>query len=126
MKRISLFVVHSYSPKGFPFRKKTFPLIGRSCAFGMKKNGFSTVQKDASAYVGRDKKIFKNFIFAPRPLRILLRSDAGFELALFGFVLALFGFVLAGIGGHGQEGQDNLRIKHASRLKKTGKMSKNE
>ncbi len=82
------------------------------------KNGFSTVQKNASAYVGRDKKILKNFIFAPRPLRILLRSGAGFELAL-------FGFVLAGIGGFEQEGQDNLRIKHASRLKKTGKMSKN-
>ena len=75
----------------------------------------------------------KKLVFAFAPLRILLRSGAGFELALFGFVLASFGFVLAGIGGYGQEGQDNFRIKRASWLKKMvkngkklQKMSKNE
>ena len=57
------------SPKGFAFRQKTFPLVGRTCAFGTKICEFLGWSKFVSAYVERDKKNLKKWIFVRNYLR---------------------------------------------------------
>jgi hypothetical protein len=47
----------------FPFREKTFPLVGRTCAFDAKILGFSGVRFLLSRCGVRDKKNFEKMDF---------------------------------------------------------------
>ncbi len=96
--RCLLFVVHIYSPKGFPFRQKTFPLVGRSCASGMKKMDFLQFKKMQVLMWGEIRKFSRISFLSPDPCAFYSAQAPGLNW----LCLGLF---WRGLGGLGKKGK---------------------
>ena len=62
------------STKGFPFRQKTSPLVGRTCAFGARIGVFFGWYKSVNAYVEGDKKNFEKMDSCSYPPAFLIEN----------------------------------------------------